>query len=84
MSPYLQLGLLNTEIVRRRVDSNIFTQSSISTIGKRIRELTLVMPKGCKEIARLIETAKQIVDSKYKAKKLSRSSFGEKSCFARV
>lgn len=74
MSPYLLLGLLNTEIVRKQFDSNIFTQSSISTIGKRIRELTLVMPKGPKETTDLTETVKQIVYSKYKAKKISRTN----------
>jgi len=75
MSPYLLLGLLNTEIVRKQFDSNVFTQSSISTIGRRIRELTLVMPKSDKEALRLTETVKQIVDSKRRAKKLSRAKF---------
>ena len=75
MSPYLLLGLLNTEVVRKQFDSNVFTQSSISTIGKRIRKLVLVVPKEPEEVARLTRTVKQIVDSKRNAKKLSRSNF---------
>lgn len=75
MSPYLLLGLLNTEVVRKQFDSNVFTQSSISTIGKRIRKLTLVMPASPKEASRMAKTVKQIVDSKRNAKMLSRSSF---------
>ena len=75
MSPHLLLGLLNTEVVRKQFDSNVFTQSSISTIGKRIRELTLVMPKSAKEAARLTETVEQIVENKYNAKRLSRARF---------
>lgn len=75
MSPYLLLGLLNTEVVRKQFDSNVFTQSSISTIGKRIRKLILVVPKEAREVARLTRTVKQIVDSKRNAKKLSRSNF---------
>ena len=75
MSPYLLLGLLNTGAVRKQFDSNVFTQSSISTIGKRIREITLVVPKRAEEEKRMVETVKQIVGSKYAAKKLSRTSF---------
>ena len=75
MSPYLLLGLLNTAVVRKQFDSNVFTQSSISTIGKRIRKLTLVMPKSSKEAAQLTKTVKQIVDGKRNAKMLSRSNF---------
>lgn len=75
MSPHLLLGLLNTEVVRKQFDSNVFTQSSISTIGKRIRKLTLVMPKSAKESTHMARTVKQIVDSKRNAKMLSRSNF---------
>lgn len=75
MSPYLLLGLLNTEVVRKQIDSNVFTQSSISTIGKRIRRLTLVVPKESSEVSRLTKTVKQIIDSKRNAKKLSRLNF---------
>ena len=74
MSPYLLLGLLNTEVARKQFDSNVFTQSSISTIGKRIRRLTLVVPKE-PEASRLAKTVKQIIDNKRNAKKLSRSNF---------
>lgn len=75
MSPYLLLGLLNTAVVRKQFDSNVFTQSSISTIGKRIRKLTLVMPKSPKEASQLTKTVKQVVDAKRNAKMLSRSNF---------
>lgn len=75
MSPYLLLGLLNTEVVRKQFNSNVFTQSSISTIGKRIQKLVLVVPKDPEEVARLTKTVKRIVDSKRNAKMLSRSNF---------
>lgn len=75
MSPYLLLGLLNTVVVRKQFDSNVFTQSSISTIGKRIRKITLVMPKSPKEASQLTKTVKQMVDAKRNVKMLSRSNF---------
>lgn len=75
MSPYLLLGLLNTEVVRKQFGSVAFTQSSITTIGGRIRELILVMPRDAKESDLLAGTVRRIVRSKYNAKKLSRGIF---------
>jgi len=56
LDPYLLLALLNTPIVRRQMRAKQFTRDVIDTLGKRIFEVVIPIPKNparCKEITRL-------------------------------
>ncbi len=46
IDPYLLLALLNTPIVREQVRAKQFTRDIIDTLGKRILELVLPVPKA--------------------------------------
>lgn len=55
IDPYLLLVLLNTPIVRNQMKAKQFTRDIIDTLGKRLFEIVLPIPKNtelCKEIAR--------------------------------
>ena len=75
LSPYLLMGMLNTKIVRKQFDSKIFTQSSISTLGNRIGELSLPFPKSDEDRENLTKTVKDIINKKMQIKKLSKCNY---------
>jgi type I restriction enzyme M protein len=45
LDPYLLLYLLNTSIVRKQIDERTFVQATLSTIGNRLNEIILPIPK---------------------------------------
>lgn len=45
LDPYLLLYLLNTPIVRKQIDERTFVQATLSTIGDRLSEVILPIPK---------------------------------------
>lgn len=55
LDPYLLLALLNSPIVRRQMRAKQFTRDIIDTLGKRVFEVALPIPKNA-------ETRKQIAD----------------------
>jgi restriction endonuclease S subunit len=67
LDPYLLLALLNTPIVRRQMRAKQFTRDIIDTLGKRLFEVVLPIPKDAKirkkigdETRRVIETRVQL------------------------
>jgi 5-formyltetrahydrofolate cyclo-ligase len=48
LDPYLLLALLNTPIVRRQMRAKQFTRDIIDTLGKRLFEVVLPVPKDAK------------------------------------
>lgn len=46
LSPYLLLALLNSYIVKRQIRTKQFTRDVIDTLGKRIEEVVLPIPKS--------------------------------------
>ena len=57
LDPYFLFHLLNHPIVRRQIDERTFVQATLSTIGDRLFEVILPIPKD-KKIAD--EIAKEI------------------------
>ena len=72
MSPYLLMGLLNTTYVRKQLDSLVFTQASISTIGARLGQITVTMPDSKTECSEIEQRVRDIISKKRDAKELSR------------
>jgi len=67
LDPYLLLALLNTPIVRRQMRAKQFTRDIIDTLGKRLFEVVLPIPKDralrqrvAKETRHVIETRVQL------------------------
>lgn len=68
----LLLALLSCPIVKSQIYAKRFTQDIIDTLGERIHELQLPIPKNEKERRKIINKVKQIVSFKKKAKDLTR------------
>ena len=59
LNPYLLLGLLNSYIVKRQIRTKQFTRDVIDTLGQRLREVIIPIPKSSalrEDISREIHT----------------------------
>ena len=64
VSPWLLLALLNTPMVRLQIRAKQFTQDIIDTIGKRVLELAIPMPRSAEKAQRLAEECKRIIETR--------------------
>jgi len=66
MDPYLLLALLNAPIVRRQMRAKQFTRDIIDTLGKRLFEVLLPIPKDAKLAARIAKETRSVIDTRAK------------------
>jgi type I restriction enzyme M protein len=68
INPFLLFYLLQQKIVQRQIDNNIFTQATLSSIGNRIYNIKLPIPREETERIRLTAHAKEAltIRNKYK------------------
>lgn len=74
IDPYLLLAVLSSPIVQRQIKAKQFTQDIIDSLGERIQELILPIPKSPDfraEISGMVSTA---VDLRIRARELAKSS----------
>jgi len=64
LDPYLLLALLNTPIVRRQMRSKQFTRDIIDTLGKRIFEVVLPIPKDKKVCQRVAAETREVIETR--------------------
>ena len=64
LDPYLLLALLNTPIVRRQMRSKQFTRDIIDTLGKRLFEVVLPLPKDAKLRQRIAEETRKVIETR--------------------
>ena len=64
LDPYLLLALLNSPIVRRQMRSKQFTRDIIDTLGKRLFEVLLPIPKDDKLRAAIAKETREVVDTR--------------------
>lgn len=72
MNPLLLLALLSCPLVRSQIYAKRFTQDIIDTLGERIHELLLPIPKNSDEREKIIQDVGKIVAYKKKAKDMTR------------
>lgn len=66
LDPYLLLALLNSPIVRRQMRSKQFTRDIIDTLGKRLFEVMLPIPKDDKLRAAIAKETREVIDTRAK------------------
>jgi len=66
MDPYLLLALLNAPIVRRQMRSKQFTRDIIDTLGKRLFEVLLPIPKDADLAARIAKETRTVIETRAK------------------
>ena len=68
MDPFLFLGLMNSYIVKRQMRTKQFTRDVIDTLGNRIEEVILPIPKDAKLRKAISNAVRQVVQSRVKAR----------------
>jgi type I restriction enzyme M protein len=66
IDPWLLFALLNTPIVRLQVKARQFTQDIIDTLGKRILEIALPIPRDKRQSAQISADCKRIIEMRIK------------------
>jgi type I restriction enzyme M protein len=69
INPWLLFAALNTPIVKRQIRAKQFTQDIIDTIGKRLTEIIIPLPKDAKTAARIAAETKDVIESRAKLRK---------------
>jgi type I restriction enzyme M protein len=64
LDPYLLLALLNAPIVRRQMRAKQFTRDIIDTLGKRIFEVALPIPKNAETLRQIAEETRRIIETR--------------------
>jgi len=72
LDPLLLLALLSCPLVKSQIYAKRFTQDIIDTLGERIHELLLPIPKDRTERRRIAGEVKEIIDYKQMAKDMTR------------
>lgn len=68
LDPYLLLGLLNSYIVKRQIRTKQFTRDVIDTIGNRIDEVVIPIPKDTDIKKKISGFIRGIVESRIKSR----------------
>ena len=64
INPWLLLVLLSTPIVRLQIRAKQFTQDIIDTLGSRVREIAVPIPRSDQESSRLTTECRHIVQTR--------------------
>lgn len=72
ISHWLLFACLNSDIVRRQIRSKQFTQDIIDTLGNRIQEIIIPVPKDAAKRLAIEETTKTVVEERARLRDLAR------------
>ena len=73
IDPHLLLAMLSSPCVEKQIYSKRFTQDIIDTLGPRIKELILPIPKSRKLKEKIISDVKRIIEIRREARNISRN-----------
>jgi len=73
ITPYLLLALLSNPYVQKQIKAKQFTQDIIDSLGDRIKEIKLPIPKDAEKRKIIEVTTKQIIDLRCQAKELAKT-----------
>ena len=74
LHPFLLLAVLTSPIVKEQIFAKRFTQDIIDTLGGRIHELVLPIPKNDIAKKEIIENVKTVIAHKNAARELARKT----------
>jgi len=64
IDPWLLFACLNAQIVRRQIKAKQFTQDIIDTLGKRLFEIVLPIPKDAKLQKKIAEETRRVIEGR--------------------
>lgn len=74
LNPFLLLAILSSPIVQQQIKSKRFTQDIIDSLGERINEIILPVPRSeqlCREITEMVQTA---INDRVEARELAKKA----------
>jgi type I restriction enzyme M protein len=74
LSPYLLLAMLSSVPVRRQIKAKRFTQDIIDSLGNRVEELILPVPKDAELRSRVISMVERSINDRVEARELARQA----------
>ncbi len=74
VSPYLLMAVLSSVPVRRQIRAKRFTQDIIDSLGNRIEELVLPLPKDAELRSRVTAMVEHSINDRAEAKELARQA----------
>lgn len=74
LNPWLLFACLNSPIVKRQIRSVQFTQDIIDSIGRRLHELSIPIPKDPALAGKLAADTQQIVETRNRLKNLAKET----------
>ncbi len=74
LSPYLLLALLSSEPVQKQIKAKRFTQDIIDSLGQRIHELILPIPKSQELCQQVSQTVERAIRDRIEARELARKA----------
>ena len=74
LSPFLLLPLLSSEIVKRQIQTKRFSQDIIDSIGNRIKELILPIPKQKEIVVETERKVKKAIDNRINSRELAKEA----------
>ena len=77
LNHFLLLAVLSSDIVRRQIRAKQFTQDIIDSLGERINDLILPIPKASEQRQRITSIVKQVVRERVEARELARRAVVE-------
>ncbi|MBN2575181.1 MAG: N-6 DNA methylase [Deltaproteobacteria bacterium] len=74
LSPYLLLAAIGSDPVQKQIQAKRFTQDIIDSLGDRIRELVLPLPKDADTRHRIAETVERSIKERVESRELARKA----------
>lgn len=71
LNPYLLLAVLSSPIAQKQIRSKQFTQDIIDSLGDRINEITLPIPKNARQRVKITELVQTAVQKRIEARELT-------------
>jgi type I restriction enzyme M protein len=72
LDPFLLLAIVSSDVVQAQIKSKRFTQDIIDSLGDRILDLVLPIPKSAKRRAEISNMVRKVIADRAEARELSR------------
>jgi type I restriction enzyme M protein len=77
LNAFLLLAILSCPLVQRQIKAKQFTQDIIDSLGERIRELVLPIPRSAKRRREIADLVQRVIDERVEARELARKAVAE-------
>ena len=74
LNQFLLLAVLSSDIVKRQIRAKQFTQDIIDSLGERINELVIPIPKSARKRQRISDIVGQVIKERVVARELARQA----------